>query len=99
MHQTAENEYGSDDADWNMPGDDLLPEHVSQTEQEGECTNLTGSTGTEGIASSTEEHAHRIRQLVENRSIARLDGCLHDSQRSSTRCSISIAEHLSSHRP
>ena len=55
MHQTAENEYGSDDADWNMPGNDLLPEHVSQTEQEGECTNLTGSTGTEGIASGTEE--------------------------------------------
>ena len=99
MHQTAENEYGSDDADWNMPGNDLLPEHVSQTEQERDGTNLTGSTGTESIASGTEEQAQRIRQLVENRSIARLDGGLHDSQRSSTRCSIGIAEHLSSHWP
>ena len=50
MHQTTENEYGNDDADWNMPGDDLLPEHVSQTEQEGESTNLASGSGTEGIA-------------------------------------------------
>ena len=99
MHQTTENEYSSDDADWNMPGNDLLPEQVNQTEQQGECTNLTGCTGTEGIASCTEEQAHGIRQLIQERSIARLDGGLHDSQRCSTSCSIGIAEHLSSHWP
>ena len=99
MHQTTENEYGSDDADWNMPGNNLLPEHVSQAEQEGECTNLTGSTGSEGIASSTEEQTHGIRQLIQERSIASLDGCLHDSQRCSTSCCIGIAEHLSCHWP
>ena len=99
MHQTAENEYGSDDADWNMPGNDLLPKHISQTEQQGESTNLTGSSGTEAITSCTEEKAHGIRQLIQERSIASLDGCLHDSQRCSTSCSIGIAEHLSSHWP
>ena len=99
MHQTTENEYGSDDADWNMPGDDLLPEHISQTEQQGECTNLTGCTGTKGVTSSTEEQTQGIRQLIQERSITRLDGSLHDSQRCSTSCCIGIAEHLSSHWP
>ena len=95
-HQTAEYKHGSDDAYRNVPGDDLLPEHVCQTEQEGNGTNLTRCTGTEALACSTKEKAQRVGQLLKHRAVACLDGCLHDSQRSGSCCGIGIAEQLSS---
>ncbi len=80
-----------------MPRDDLLPQHVGQTQQQGQGTDLTHSTGTVGMVA--QEEVERRRQLVEQRGIAALDGLLHDSQRSSTCLGIQIAGQLAHLRP
>ena len=93
MHQTCEHEDSTDDADGDMPGDDLLPEHIHKSQQQSQCTNLTHRSSTVGMV--TEEETHGVRQFVKHRSIATLNSLFHDGKRSGTRLCVKITGQLS----
>ena len=97
MHDACKDEYRADDGDGNVPGDDLLPQHVCQAQQECQATDFTQGTGSSGMV--TDEEVERRRQLLEQAGIAILDGGLHDVERSGTGLGIKIAGELTSHGP
>ena len=57
MEQTCEHKYCAEDADWDMPGDDLLPQHIEQAYDKCEGTDLTHRSGS--IRMVTDEEVER----------------------------------------
>ena len=81
-----------------MPGDDFLPEHEGQTEQQCQGTHLADGSGT-AVGDVTEQQVEARGQLFQHAGVTVLDGPLHDAQRGGTRFGIEIAAELSGHGP
>ena len=77
VEQSAEDEDGGDDAHGDVPRDDLLPQHVSQSDEKGQGAHLANGTG--AVRHVSKEHGHGVGQLVEARRVSCLDGRLHDA--------------------
>ena len=100
MHQGADDEHRSDDAHRDVPGDDFLPEHICQAQQQGDGAYFAdGAQSERGIGA--QQHLSGVGQLLKHFGIACLDGFLHDGQRGGTRLSVHISaeSQLSGQRP
>ena len=97
MEQSRKDKHRSNNADRDVPGDNLLPQHISQTNEQCQCTNLTHSPST--VRMTAKEKTQRVRQLIQHRRITVLHGLLHNGQRCGSRLCIKIAVPLPHLRP
>ena len=54
MADTCKDEDGADNRHGDVPSDNLLPQHVGQTQEQGQRTDLTHSPGSVGMVAKEE---------------------------------------------
>ena len=94
MHDTGKNKHSDQDRHRDMPSDDFLPKHVTQSDEQSQRADLTDTATV-----LTDQQTERIRKLVDRESLNPSDYSFHDSQRSSSGSSIRISCQLTYYRP
>ena len=94
VHDAGENEYRSQNGYGNVPCNNLLPQHIGQSQQQGQCADFTQTT-----AVITDQQVERRGKVAQRHARSTADYTFHYSQRCSSRSGIRVSGQLSYGRP